>query len=253
MNVRPGVEIASLTDIGCERENNEDSYGYWESEDDQTFERLGRLVTVADGMGGCEGGQFASRIAVDTVREVYSTASSSDPQQFLLDAFHEAHLRVQTKARENQALRGMGTTLTAFALVRNRLLYYAHVGDSRLYLLRAAKLTMLTHDHSLVSRLVENGLIRADEAESHPQRHVLIAAIGVADQVQPDVPEKPLQLEKSDLLLACTDGLWGQVGDEEMGRVLDGNSPLEACRSLVRMAKDRGGPDNITLQVLRLT
>jgi PPM family protein phosphatase len=246
MKVRPGIEIASLSDVGCERENNEDSYGYWESEDDLVFERLGRLVTVADGMGGSEGGQFASRIAVDTVKEVYSKSSASDPQQFLLDAFEQAHLRVQTKARENRALRGMGTTLTAFAVVRNRFLYYAHVGDSRLYLLRAAKLTMLTHDHSLVSRLVENGLIRQDQAESHPQRHVLIAAIGVADEVKPDFPEVPLLLEKSDLLLACTDGLWGQLGDEEMGQVLDGSSPVEACRSLVRLAKDRGGPDNIT-------
>src|SRR5215469_13094727 len=120
MKVRPGVEIASLTDIGCERENNEDSYGYWESEDDQTFERLGRLVTVADGMGGCQGGQFASRMAVETVEEVYSAASSNDPQQFLLRAFHEAHLRIQSKAGENQALRGMGTTLTSFAVVGNR-------------------------------------------------------------------------------------------------------------------------------------
>jgi len=253
MKVRPGGEIASLTDIGCERENNEDSYGYWEPEDDRMFERLGRLVTVADGMGGCEGGQFASRIAVETVEEVYSAASSSEPQQFLLNAFQEAHLRIQAEAHNNQALRGMGTTLTAFALLSNRFLYYAHVGDSRLYLLRAARLTMLTHDHSLVSRLVKNGLIRADEAESHPQRHVLIAAIGVADQVQPDFPEQPLVLEKSDVLLVCTDGLWGQVADEEMGRVLLANSPADACRSLVQLAKDRGGPDNITLQVLRLT
>ncbi|MBV9183155.1 MAG: serine/threonine-protein phosphatase [Acidobacteria bacterium] len=253
MKVRPGVEIASLTDVGGERENNEDSYGYWESDDDEIFARLGRLVTVADGMGGCEGGQFASRIAVETVQAVYAAGSNSDPQRLLLEGFRQAHLRIQNEARRNQELHGMGTTLTAFALVGNRFLYYAHVGDSRLYLLRSAKLTMLTHDHSLVSRLVETGVIRPDQAESHPQRHVLIAAIGVADEVHPDFPQQPLQLEKTDLLLACTDGLWGQIGEAEMGHVLASHSPREACHSLVQLANDRGGPDNITVQIMRLT
>lgn len=251
MMVRPGVDVASLTDVGCERENNEDSYGYWESEDDRIFERLGRLVIVADGMGGCEGGQFASRIAVDTVQEVYSAASGDEPQQILLEAFEQAHRRVQRKARESRALRGMGTTLTSFAVVENRM-YFAHVGDSRIYRLRAGKLEVLTHDHSLVSRLVENGVIRADEAESHPQRHVLIAAIGVAEEVQPDRPAQPLPVEKSDVLLACTDGLWTQVNEEEIARELAANTALDACRSLVGLAKDRGAPDNITLQILRI-
>ncbi|MBV9339272.1 MAG: serine/threonine-protein phosphatase [Acidobacteria bacterium] len=251
MKARPGVDLASLTDVGCERENNEDSYGYWESDDDRVFERLGRLVTVADGMGGCEGGQFASRIAVDTVEEVYS-AASGDPQRALLDAFEEAHRRVQTKARESHALKGMGTTLTAFALVGSRL-YFAHVGDSRIYRLRTGKLEMLTRDHSLVSRLVQNGVIRAEEADSHPQRHVLIAAIGVAEQVQPDSPPEPLPVEKSDVLLVCTDGLWTQAGEEEIARELASNTALDACRSLVRLAKERGGPDNITLEILRVS
>jgi PPM family protein phosphatase len=252
MKVRPGVELASLTDVGCERENNEDSYGYWESEDDQVFERLGRLVTVADGMGGSEGGQFASRIGVDTVEEVYSAASGGDPQRALLDAFLEAHRRVQGKARETRALKGMGTTLTAFALVGNRL-HFAHVGDSRIYRLRTGKLEVLTHDHSLVSRLVENGVIRAEEAGSHPQRHVLIAAVGVAEQVEPDFPAEPLPVEKSDVLMACSDGLWTQVSEEEIIRELASKTPIDACRSLVGLAKEHGGPDNITLEVVRIS
>lgn len=251
MKIRPGVDIASLTDVGCQRENNEDSYAYWESEDDREFEALGRLVVVADGMGGVEGGQFASRIAVDSLQKSYASSPDDSPQQRLLAAFQFAHEQVQEKARENPALRGMGTTLTAFALVGQRL-FYAHVGDSRLYLLRAGTLHALTRDHSLVARLVENGVVSAREAESHPQRHVLTAAVGVSDEIQPDCPAAPIHVQASDVLMACSDGLWGQMNEEEMAEILNSKEPAEACRALVQLAKDHGGPDNITLQIVRV-
>jgi len=249
MKIRPGVEVASLTDVGCQRENNEDSYAYWESEDDREFERLGRLVVVADGMGGVEGGQFASRIAVESVQHAYASSRESDPQQRLLAAFQLAHAQVQEKARQDPALRGMGTTLTAFALVGHHL-FYAHVGDSRLYLLRAGKLQALTHDHSLVARLVENGVVSAQDAESHPQKHVLTAAVGVSDEIQPDHPAEPVNIQACDVLMACSDGLWGQMSEQEMAEILASQEPAEACRSLVEVAKDHGGPDNITLQIV---
>src|SRR5260370_35153336 len=101
MKVRAGVEVASLSDVGCQRENNEDSYGYWESPDDHTFARLGRLAIVADGMGGCEGGQFASHIAVETLEQIYSSSSDSNPQQGLLEGFRQAHPPIQRCTREN--------------------------------------------------------------------------------------------------------------------------------------------------------
>jgi|SRR5579863_5452276 len=250
MKVRAGVEVASLSDVGCQRENNEDSLAYWESPDDATFAHSGRLAIVADGMGGCEGGQFASRIAVETVQEIYSTATDPDPQQRLLEGFRQAHARIQQRARENPGLQGMGTTMTALALVGD-LLYYAHIGDSRLYLLRAGKLRVITRDHSLVSRLVEAGIIRAEDADNHPQKHVLTAAVGIADEIQPDFSAVPMALEKSDVLLLCTDGLWGQMSEPELQEGL-ASPPQAACRSLVQLAKDHGGPDNITLQVARL-
>ena len=252
MKVRAGVEVASLSDVGCQRENNEDSLAYWEAPDDVTFERLGRLAVVADGMGGCEGGQFASRIAVETVEEIYSKSADSDPQQRLLAGFREAHARIQQRARENPALHGMGTTMTVCAVVGNHL-YYAHIGDSRLYLLRAGKLRVITRDHSLVSRLVETGIIRAEDADNHPQKHVLTAAVGIAEEIEPDFSSDPLALEKSDVLLLCTDGLWGQISEPELQDALASQAPAEACRSLVQLAKDHGGPDNITLQIVRLS
>jgi protein phosphatase len=249
MKARPGVDIANLTDVGCQRDNNEDSYAYWESTDDAVFARLGRLAVVADGMGGAEGGQHASRIAVETVVKHYGGAApSDDPQQRLFDAFAEANNCVRQAAAQTPGLRGMGTTLTAFVLVSSRI-YYAHIGDSRLYLLREGKLRQLTHDHSLVARLVANGVVRAEDAENHPQKHVLTAAVGVSDSVQPDAPEHPIPLDSNDILLLCTDGLWGQMNDAEICGLLVAKAPAAACRELVELAKKRGGPDNITVQI----
>jgi protein phosphatase len=252
MKIRPGIEIAGLTDVGCQRENNEDSYGYWEAQDDSLFERLGRLGIVADGMGGHEGGQIASHIAVETIKRSYSSASEAQPRASLLTAFREAHHQIQQKSNENPDLHGMGTTCTAFAIVGSSL-YFAHIGDSRLYLFRDGKLRLLSRDHSLVARLLETGVIRQEDAENHPQKHVLTAALGVADEIEPDLSPEPLTLQYADVLLICTDGLWGQVSDDELSRVLASEAPRNACQTLVRMAKERGGPDNITLQVARLS
>jgi len=251
MKVRSGLELASLTDVGCQRENNEDSLGYWEPESDADFERLGRLAIVADGMGGCEGGHIASQIAVTAIQQAYSKSTQDDSQKRLLQAFGDGHHQIQQQARQDPVLIGMGTTCTAFVLLGHQL-YFAHVGDSRLYLLRAGHLLQLTRDHTLVSRLVETGVIRSDQAESHPQRHVLTLALGVSDDIEPDAPKEPHLLQPDDVLLLCTDGLWGQMADLEMQRILSSSAPAEACQALVKLAKERGGPDNITLQVARI-
>src|SRR6202011_5084399 len=124
MKVKPGAEVASLTDVGRQRENNEDSWLYWEPESDDEFERKGRLAIVADGMGGYEGGQEASRLAVETVREVYDQAFSNTPQAALLRAFSAAHERIQHYAEQHPQFYGMGTTCTAFVL-RGRQVYFA--------------------------------------------------------------------------------------------------------------------------------
>lgn len=252
MKLRPGLELAALSDVGCQRENNEDSYTYWEPEDDGDFDRLGRLAIVADGMGGCEGGHVASEIAVQAICDAYGKGAQPDPQFRLLEAFDEAHSKIQLRAFKTPDLRGMGTTCTALAIVGNSL-YFAHVGDSRLYLLREGKLELLTRDDTLVAHLVETGAIRADQADDHPQKHVLTSAVGVAATISPDHSPAPLQLQKSDILLLCTDGLWGQMSDAEMQSASQNLRPADACKALVNLAKQRGGPDNITLQIARVT
>jgi PPM family protein phosphatase len=248
MKVRPGIEMAGLSDVGCQRENNEDSFLYWEPADDREFEHKGRLAVVADGMGGYEGGQEASRLAVQSVRDVYEKVMRDDPQVALAEAFLTAHARILNYATENPELQGMGTTCTAL-VIRKRQLCFAHVGDSRLYLVRSGEISRLTRDHSYVSRLVESGLVRAEDAEKHPQRHILTAALGAGLEVVPDGGEPVLSLESGDSLLLCTDGLWGVTTDSELEAAVSEYSPAECCASLVKLARQRGGPDNITVQV----
>jgi PPM family protein phosphatase len=251
IKTRPGVEVAWLTDVGRVRENNEDSYLYWEPHSPEEFRRKGRLAVVADGMGGYEGGQEASRLAVQTVRHVYENKFHENAQITLVDALIVAHETIQRYGEQHPEVQGMGTTCTAISII-NRELVFAHIGDSRLYLIGGNTVTRLTRDHSYVGRLVESGIVRSEDAESHPQRHILTAALGSGREILPDSPEMPVQLKPGDSLLLCTDGLWSVLHEQDFAHVVRANPPSEACRHLVQMALDRGGPDNVTLLILKI-
>jgi PPM family protein phosphatase len=252
MKVRHGVEVSGQSDIGCQRENNEDSFGYWEPEDDAQFLRKGRLAIVADGMGGYEGGQEASHLAVETVSSFYRDRNGGDPQQVLNEALLAAHERVRQHGFAHPKLRGMGTTCTAIVVVGHAL-HYVHVGDTRLYRVRGGVITQITRDHSYVGRLVESGVISREEAEKHPQRNILTAALGTSADLFMDSPEHPEPLQAQDVLVVCSDGLWGQVQDAEILEAVANKSPELAGRELIELARERGGPDNITLQILRVS
>lgn len=252
MKVRPGVEVSGQSDIGCQRENNEDSFGYWEPEDEQQFLRKGRLAIVADGMGGYEGGQEASHLAVETVIAFYRDVEGDDPQEALIEALQAAHERVRQYGFAHPHLRGMGTTCTAVAVAGDAL-HYVHVGDTRLYLVRGGQIAQVTRDHSYVGRLVESGVISREEAEKHPQRNILTAALGTSADLIMDSPGRPEPLQAGDVLVVCSDGLWGQVHDAEILEAAANKSPEAAGRKLIDLARERGGPDNITVQILRLS
>jgi protein phosphatase len=259
MKLRPGIELSSQSDIGCLRKNNEDSFGYWEPDDDHQFLRKGRLAVVADGMGGYEGGQEASRLAVETLMASYRDFVGNDPQAALIEALQAAHEQIRQYSFAHPELRGMGTTCTAAAIVHSagkdapsEFLYFVHVGDTRLYLIRDGQITRVTRDHSYVGRLVEAGMISAEEAEHHPQRNILTAALGTNPDLIMDSPAHPERLQPEDVLLICSDGLWGQVRDPEILHAVDSNSAEKAGHVLIDLARERGGPDNITVEILRL-
>jgi serine/threonine protein phosphatase PrpC len=130
---------------------------------------------------------------------------------------------------------------------------YVHVGDSRLYLIRDRQIIRVTRDHSYVGRLVESGMITPEEAEHHPQRNILTAALGTNPDLIMDSPGHPEPLRPEDVLLICSDGLWGQVRDPEILDAVENNSAEKACRDLIELARERGGPDNITVEILRLS
>lgn len=238
------VEAHSATDVGRVREANEDSL------------LTGSTVfAVADGMGGHQAGEVASRTALEPIRELDGQmfASDQDAQDALIEAVVEANRAVVAEGDADPKLSGMGTTLTAVT-VRDGKLHIAHVGDSRAYLLRPGdSISQLTTDHTLVEQLVRDGRLSREEAATHPQRSVITRAIGVEREIEVDsLP--PIELQPGDQILLCSDGLTGPLDDAELTDLLDSDvDGDEVCRRLIASANDAGGPDNITVVLLRVS
>ena len=226
--------VGARTDVGRVREGNEDAYAVLDS-----------LFAVADGMGGHQGGEVASRIALETLERM---SPSGDGEPHLADVVKHANRNVLEAASKDPRLAGMGTTLTA-ALALDDGIHVAHVGDSRAYLLRDGDLRQLTIDHTVVQRLVDEGRITRNEADIHPQRSILTRALGVDQEVTVD--EAVVDVEPGDRLLLCSDGLTGMVDEDEIRRLLAENEdPQAASDALVDAANQAGGQDNITAVVI---
>lgn len=252
MPVRCDVELANLTDAGCQRDHNEDYYGYFEPECEEEFRAKGRMLAIADGMGGHAGGQVASGLAINALRDVFLSGETSDPESLLIGGFIRAQQTILAVSADHPELDGMGTTCTA-AILKGRQLTFGHIGDSRLHLVRRGCISQLTHDHSLLNQLLERGEITAEEAAAHENRNVLTAALGMkSEQVSADFSPEPLELDAGDILVMTSDGLHGVVSAAEIAEIVSLQRPNEACRALVNLAKERTGPDNITIQVLRI-
>ena len=231
------VEQAGLTDVGRQRRANEDSYLM----DSPVF-------AVADGMGGAKAGEVASGIAV----EAFQTALDEEatPEKRLEDVAREANRRIFEMAQADESRRGMGTTLTA-ALVTDRELAIAHVGDSRAYLLRGDRLEQLTRDHSLVAELERTGQLKPEDAEHHPQKSIITRALGPEPDVEVDTHTHTAR--PGDVYLLCSDGLTSMLSVDEVAGVLrSADSLQEAAEALVRAANQSGGRDNITVVLFRL-
>ncbi len=225
-----------LSDMGLMRKRNEDAYLVRIS---QEIKKL----AVADGMGGHQGGHIASSLALEVI-EAYSF-NQKTMREDMEKAILEANERIKSRALADPGLEGMGTTLTLLGINDKKGLV-AHVGDSRLYLFREEKLERVTRDHSLVEEMVRQGKLTLEEAAIHPQRNVLLQALGLEEK--PEIEFYELQFKKGDLLLLCTDGLTGLVGEEEISEMLVEQKDLQQLsQKMIEKANSRGGNDNITV------
>jgi serine/threonine protein phosphatase PrpC len=243
------------TDPGKKRANNEDAL--------LLNDELG-LYAVADGIGGSEGGEVASRIAVETLarampdllREKDRTPPKAHARtdalsiSALKEAVVLANSAIDLQRSQDPVLANMGTTLTTL-LLRDKQAFIAHIGDSRAYLFRAGKLVQLTDDHSFVAEQVRAGTFTLEQARLSPYRHVITRALGIAKEAKADLLNHALK--KDDRFLLCTDGLTEMMTDADISRVLAASSPQEAVQKLLAEANERGGVDNITAVVVWVT
>ncbi|MGH2925232.1 MAG: Stp1/IreP family PP2C-type Ser/Thr phosphatase, partial [Solirubrobacterales bacterium] len=231
------VEQAQRSDTGRQRDANEDSY----------FARA-PVFAVADGMGGAQAGEVASRLAAESFES--AERSGESPEAYLRSIATAANARIHRLAQTDSTRSGMGTTLTA-ALVEDDEVGFAHVGDSRAYLFRDGELKLLTSDHSLVEELRRQGRLTDEQAEDHPQRSIITRALG--PEVEVEVDTMTHQARPGDVYLLCSDGLTTMMPDDRIASVLASTPSLDAAAErLVREANEAGGRDNITVVAFRL-
>ena len=241
------VRVAQLSDVGRVRSENQD-YSILSAPADEVDRNKGRLMVVADGMGGHRGGATASRMAATIAKDEYYRDRDTDIVASLTRALERANARIFAESQINPELRGMGTTCSAL-VVRGSEGYFAHVGDSRIYLVRDEAISQLTDDHSLVASMVREGLLTPQEAEVHPRRNVLQRSMGVGQAVEIDA-SPTFEVRLGDTFILCSDGLHGLVKSDEI-LTISKVGIEDAARELVRLAMERGAPDNVTVVVAR--
>lgn len=259
------VKLFARTDVGQVREHNEDNFlvaditrrsrGLLEANRATAIGPQGAVFAVCDGMGGAAAGEIASQLAVDIIYERLVEGLDEQPTtrdtlaRNLVRAVEAAGLRIFHEAKADRSRRGMGTTVTAAALVDD-ILFLAQVGDSRAYILRGDKLVQVTRDQSLVNQLIEAGQLTEEEAETFEHNNIILQALGTSDTVQVDLTYA--ELRKGDILMLCSDGLSGMVRYEEIRDLLKSSAePLDICKALTERANEAGGHDNITVIVVQ--
>jgi serine/threonine protein phosphatase PrpC len=238
-------EVAMLSDVGNNRQNNEDCCGHWYDEGGDII-----LFAVADGIGGYAGGEVASAMAIEVTLAAYRESPPSwGPAKRLLRAVQRANIEIHNRALTIPELRRMGTTLTA-VVVSDGVLHAAHVGDCRLYLIRQGRISQITKDHTAVQERVRMGLMTAAQARHHPERSGLTRSVG--HELIASVDRITLGLEQHDRLILCSDGLHGVLEDRELEHAVRGLEADAACRRLIEMANQRGTADNLTVAVFTM-
>ncbi|GHT21429.1 hypothetical protein FACS189419_02330 [Planctomycetales bacterium] len=246
---KKSIRYAAQTDIGLRRTNNQDSHIVKVCSNARQWLKHGHLFVVADGMGAHLAGEVASRLAAETVTKSYTNHHGGTVQQ-LAKAVLDAHYAVRQKSNQ-EAYKAMGTTCDAFALTPKGLII-AHVGDSRVYRLRGNVFEQLTFDHSVLWEVCAATNTLVDKPPNYIPKNQITRSVGPIENLAVD-SEGPLPIQVGDIFLACSDGLTGQIKDEEIGQILTVFPPDIAVETLVNLANLRGGPDNITLIVVQAT
>jgi serine/threonine protein phosphatase PrpC len=239
------LKAFSITDIGEKRKVNQDYVFCQENE----VGELPNLFIVADGMGGHNAGDYASRFCVEFFAQRIKESKRTSPIDNIESALIETNEMLRSKAQEQRELEGMGTTFVA-ATIFDHLLYVANIGDSRLYVIDD-KIKQITEDHSLVEEMVKNGELNRSQARIHPNKNVITRALGAFPTVEPDFFE--VDLKEGDIVLMCSDGLTTMLEDETIESVVkDSESPQTAAEKLVKYANLNGGKDNIAIVIIKV-
>lgn len=239
------IKAFSITDIGKIRKQNQD----YVFASEEPVGNLPNLFLVADGMGGHNAGDYASRHAVERIREEILHSFEKSPARMLDKGIRSANAFLWKQAAEEEALSGMGTTLVAAVCVGDKYLEVANVGDSRLYVIDNDRIEQITIDHSYVEELVRRGGIDRESAKSHPNKNAITRAVGAEEEVEIDFFS--VELEPGEIVLMCSDGLTNMLDDEEIHMILGSRDGLqEKAEALVRAANDNGGKDNITVIII---
>jgi protein phosphatase len=242
------IRYGHHTDVGKVRRENQDSLGMTPYTLTGVEDPKGVLFVVADGMGGHRAGRRASELAVSTIVELYESAAPMRIPDLLLAVMTEANTRVFEEGSRVPAYNAMGTTCSVL-VVQNSSAWMGHIGDSRIFLVTPAGIRQLTTDHSRVWELYTRGVITREQARVHPERNLLTRALGTRPELEADI-SGPLLLQAGSRLVMCTDGLTNHVEDEDIRRVVATSPPQEAAEALVALANERGGTDNITVQII---
>ncbi|MEK9138825.1 MAG: Stp1/IreP family PP2C-type Ser/Thr phosphatase [Bacteroidota bacterium] len=251
MENRPVVAFGASTDVGLMRNENQDAYGVFAASPDEHTSHKGQLFVVADGMGGHKGGKQASELAVKIIGETYSADADKSVLESLANALQAANEAVYRASLRSSALSGMGTTCVAL-VVRGNHVHVAHIGDSRVYRVTKAEIIQLTRDHTAVAEMQRRGIITAEEAKYHPERSVLYRALGTESVAEIEV-QPEIVVTATEWFVLCSDGLTNMVEDADIQDVVISHPPQEACETLVGLANERGGVDNITVIVVQIS
>lgn len=243
------ITFASGTHVGMVREENQDFFGKFPLDNPDLTIQKGQLFVIADGMGGHNAGRTASEMAVNKLAYYYFSVPNENIAECLRRAFREVNRQIHDSSTTQSEFEGMGTTCVALILRENHA-WICHVGDSRAYYISKKRIIQITEDHSVVAQMIKRGILTKKEAKTHPQRSQLYRALGPKPELEIDIEE--ITVKNNDYFLLCTDGLYNHVSDKEMLNIVTSNVPQVACQELIAVANERGGQDNITLQIVHV-